>query len=294
MSSLVTKYTDPLRRDALEAFNLARSMRNVLFFLLLLSLLILGSVFWLTDITRWQQTSHPVTVAPETIDIPVPDNTPSDAPSAALPDKPAAEADIAAADSSAETPAAVADDTVTDKNTAANDDAARNTQWRQQLARVLATVGRFSAFFAGLMYLLTLLLMIKFTIVGRLGGAAAMTRAFFLMLLAAVLMVPWKSLAAINYPGALFPYDELLAVQCGLQTAGDAFCYYLHYVGLWAGVLLLIIAAHCRSRQGVLMVKRLQTPAPAPTAACPRPKPQPVEDTPIPLEPSFPQKENPS
>lgn len=295
MSALVTKYTDPLRRDALEAFELARSIRNVLFFLLLVSLLTLGSVFWLTDITRWQ-TSHPASAAPETIDIPVAEITPPVAPADLSSDKPAPEAPVAAADRPADIPAdvAAAEDALTNKNTPADDDAARTAQWRRQLARVLATAGHFSAFFAGVMYLLTLLLMIKFTIVGRLGGAAAMTRAFFLMLLAAVLMVPWKSLAVINYPGALFLYDELLTVQTCLQTAGDAFCYYLHYVGLWAGVLLLIIAAQCRSRQAVLMVKRLQTPAPAPTAPYSQPKPQVPEDAPIPLEPTPAQKENPS
>ncbi|MBN2210699.1 MAG: hypothetical protein JW709_04810 [Sedimentisphaerales bacterium] len=273
MSQFDTKFTDPLRRDALAALNLTRTVKNVLFLLLLLSLLALGGAFWITDITRWQnQSSRPETPACETIEIQAPDDVTQNTTSSPREITPPA-AEVA---SPVESVAVITEETAT-----------RNTQWRAQLAAVLAATGRFGAFFSGLIFLLTLLMMINLSIVGRLGGAADITRAFFLMLLAFILMVPWRSLVLINFPGALFRYKQLLNVQCGLQTAGDAFCYYLHYVGLWAGVLLLVIAAQWRSRQGVNMIKN--PPSSAPTLTPPSvTQSAPVQTTsePIPLEPS--------
>jgi len=304
MGQIESKYTDPLRRDALEAFHLTRSIRNALFFLLLVSLLILGGAFWITDIVHRQKLlSHSDVISCEPVEMPAPDITLKETPAPVVAENTSIPVVPDEANTDAETaPSRESVDILAEADGPGNENAAHNNQWCEQLARVLATAGRFGAFFSGMVYLLTLLLMMKLTIVGRLGGVAPLTRAFFLMLLAGVLMVPWRSLALIHFPGALFLYDEMLDVQRGLVTAGDAFCYYLHYVGLWVGVLLLVIAAQWRSRQGVKMVKRLQVPpAPlTPTLVFARPEPVSTAE-PIPLEPlnnqietSAPSDDNPS
>jgi hypothetical protein len=98
------------------------------------------------------------------------------------------------------------------------------------------------------LYCLTMLLSLKVSLIGRLGGIRHIARAFFLSLVFVILLLPWQLLFAPVFAGAMFTPGELIAA-CKVPKSSLAFVlsFYLRFVGYWLLVLLLLLTAQIRS-----------------------------------------------
>ena len=101
---------------------------------------------------------------------------------------------------------------------------------------------------AGLLYCLTILLSLKISLVGRLGGMNHISRAFFLSLVMLILLLPWQRIFGGVVLGAIYSPCELVKWSSA-ETPGifDIILYYLRFSGYWLLILLLLIFSQLRS-----------------------------------------------
>ncbi len=114
---------------------------------------------------------------------------------------------------------------------------------------------------ASVLYCLTLIFSLKVSLAGRLGGINHISRAFFLSLVAVVLLFPWQKFFVGMAVGVIYTPSELLAAHEKVQSAAmfRMAIYYLRYVGLWLVTLLFFIFAQIRSsRWAKSILKRLE------------------------------------
>ncbi|MFC1781733.1 hypothetical protein ACFLZ8_05685, partial [Planctomycetota bacterium] len=111
-----------------------------------------------------------------------------------------------------------------------------------------------------ILYCLTMLFSLSVSMLGRLGGINHITRAFFLSMLALVLLMPWHKIFGSMVIGAIYTPDELVT-KLSAKT-GDIFdmsLYYLRFCGYWVLILLLIILTQIRScRWAGAILRRLE------------------------------------
>ncbi len=116
-------------------------------------------------------------------------------------------------------------------------------------------------FIAVVLFSLDLLISLKITIVGRLGGINHIARAFLLSLFLLVLAIPWQICLPETVVGAIYTSEELLCtdvVTCGGPLA-DCVFYFGRFTGLWAIVTILLLAAQIRTaRWSKAIVRRLR------------------------------------
>jgi hypothetical protein len=101
---------------------------------------------------------------------------------------------------------------------------------------------------AGLLYCLTILLSLKISLVGRLGGMNHISRAFFLSLIMLILLLPWQRVFGGVVLGAIYSPSEL--VKWSSAETPHIFgiiLYYLRFSGYWLLILLLLIFSQLRS-----------------------------------------------
>lgn len=101
---------------------------------------------------------------------------------------------------------------------------------------------------AGLLYCLTILLSLKVSLVGRLGGMNHISRAFFLSLVMLILLLPWQRVFGGVVLGAIYSPCEL--VKWSSAETPNIFgiiLYYLRFSGYWLLILLLLIFSQLRS-----------------------------------------------
>jgi hypothetical protein len=102
---------------------------------------------------------------------------------------------------------------------------------------------------AATMYCLMLLMSLKISLTGRLGGINHISRAFFISLFALVILLPWQSLLPGVVVGVIYQPQELLC-DWSLRADGSIFwmiiCY-LRFFCLWLVVVWLFIWAQVRS-----------------------------------------------
>ena len=101
---------------------------------------------------------------------------------------------------------------------------------------------------AGLLYCLTILLSLKVSLVGRLGGMNHISRAFFLSLVMLILLLPWQRVFGGVVLGAIYSPCEL--VKWSSAETPNIFgiiLYYLRFCGYWLLILLLLIFSQLRS-----------------------------------------------
>jgi hypothetical protein len=113
-----------------------------------------------------------------------------------------------------------------------------------------------------ILYCLTMLFILKVSLLGRLGGINHICRAFFLALVFAVLIMPWQKLFPdLVLFGAMFTPAEL---QSACAKAGDnnlfaTILHYLRFTGFWLLVMLLLIFSQLRSgRWSRAILRRLE------------------------------------
>ena len=113
---------------------------------------------------------------------------------------------------------------------------------------------------AATLYCLTLLFSLKVSMLGRLGGISHITRAFFLSLLALVLLLPWQRVFSPAVIGAIFTPEEM--VKWFSNRSPDLFdgiIYYLRFCGFWLLIVLLLVLAQIRSsRWAGAILRRLE------------------------------------
>ena len=101
---------------------------------------------------------------------------------------------------------------------------------------------------AGLLYCLTILLSLKVSLVGRLGGMNHISRAFFLSLVMLILLLPWQRVFGGVVLGAIYSPCEL--VKWSSAETPHIFgiiLYYLRFSGYWLLIMLLLIFSQLRS-----------------------------------------------
>ena len=109
------------------------------------------------------------------------------------------------------------------------------------------------------LYCLTILLALKVSLIGRLGGINHICRAFFISLVMLVLLLPWQSVFGCVVKGAMYTPCELKA--CSVETSGifGIILYYLRFTGYWLLIMLLLILSHVRScRWTKAILRRLE------------------------------------
>ncbi|MDH4241757.1 MAG: hypothetical protein OEW48_19525 [Phycisphaerae bacterium] len=125
----------------------------------------------------------------------------------------------------------------------------------------LIRLSNFVLILTAVLYCLTMLFILKVSMLGRLGGINHICRAFFLSLAFAVLLMPWQRFFPGVVFGAMFTPDEL---QSACAKAGDynifaTIYHYLRFTGFWLLVVLLLVFAQLRSgRWSRAILRRLE------------------------------------
>lgn len=253
------------RNDNWESFRVFLRMRTVFFMFTLLALLATAAAFWVVDIDLVKGASNAggvicqTSVLAETYQVRLTSETPEAVPMDS--NTPPLAADLTP--SVEARPESVAADPEKGVCKIKPRDCPlpelseqRCAQWLDLLVRIALKTGNFVAVFGVVMYSLTLLGGLAVAISGRIGLNPDLSRAFFLSLLAVVLIVPWQPLVALYIPGVLFSYEDL--IHCHQQREGmlSLLCYYTRFVGLWAVSFLVLIAAQWRSFQAAKAMRR--------------------------------------
>ena len=112
----------------------------------------------------------------------------------------------------------------------------------------------------GTLYCLTILLALKISLVGRLGGINHICRAFFLSLIMLFLLLPWQRVFGDVVLGAIYTPGELVE-WCSAETSSilGIILRYLRFTGYWLVILLLLIFSQFRSgRWTKTILRRLE------------------------------------
>ncbi len=113
---------------------------------------------------------------------------------------------------------------------------------------------------SGVFYCLTILMAMKISLVGRLGGINHICRAFFLSLLMLLLLLPWQRIFAGVGIGSIYTPSELAKwTSAGTDNIFDIVLLYLRFSGFWLSILLLLICSQLRSgRWTKTILRRLE------------------------------------
>jgi hypothetical protein len=225
--------------DCLEAVGVFRSWKNFLFVIALVCLLLLQAMFWFANAGYIAKADNPGHAAdPVVVDE-------------------SQQIEQAAKEVTAEVPAP--------PEPAAAEPAPSKAGPRftidYQSAALLIRFLDFVLIIAAALYCLTLLGCLALSLLGRLGGMNHISRAFFLSLLFAVLLLPWHRFFGSAAVGAIYTAKELLpaVTEAGPETAFDSLLYYLRFVVYWLIVVLILMAAQVRSiRWSKAILRRLE------------------------------------
>ena len=113
---------------------------------------------------------------------------------------------------------------------------------------------------SGVFYCLTILMALKISLVGRLGGINHICRAFFLSLLMLLLLLPWQRIFVGVGIGSIYTPCELAKwTSAGTDNIFDIVLLYLRFSGFWLSILLLLICSQLRSgRWTKTILRRLE------------------------------------
>jgi len=244
--------------DCLEAVGVLRGWKNFLFVIVVFSLILLQVSFWLVNSGYIKaggkteaagMTSKPLRQPP--VETPPPAVTPPPAKDLAVPlgqnqPKQPVEKSVAFGETAGEQP------TVPNQpgETAAQERQPAGTLFGikfEHLAWLIRFVN-FVLILAAVLYCLTMLFILKVSLLGRLGGINHICRAFFLSLVMVVLLLPWQLLFGGVVAGAIYTPEGLIN-SCTAMTGGifTTILFYLRFTGYWVLVMLLLIFSQIRS-----------------------------------------------
>lgn len=99
------------------------------------------------------------------------------------------------------------------------------------------------------LYSLILLMILKISLTGRLGGINHISRAFFISLFALVLLLPWQLCFPSVIAGVMYTPKELLC-SCNASSTPTIVAIifsYLRFTGMWLIEMILLLFAQLRS-----------------------------------------------
>ncbi|MCD4830484.1 MAG: hypothetical protein K8R02_01600 [Anaerohalosphaeraceae bacterium] len=231
--------------DYLEAIGTIKSAKNFLFFLSIVSLLVLQSCFWFTscgyvEIGPDQDICKTDSFVGQIFTLSVGANEPA---STIIVDTQKAEqieqaAAILTADPNSPARPVVGEPQVK----AAIKIQFAHIEWLVQFCNFILIISVF-------VYSLTLLFALKISLIGRLGGISHITKAFYVSLFAIAFLLPWQTMFDGVISGAVYLPCELLAkcYNCSVQSMAERIVILGRFTGLWLVVVVLLIAAQLRS-----------------------------------------------
>lgn len=250
--------------DCLEAVGVLKAMKNLLFLIALMCLVVLQVSFWLLDREVVRQASD---VVPASVAVPA----------LKAVEPAAAEKTQAAEPSGQETPAAAAEAVKkleSESEAVTKSVEPQKAEEQNEETGELAFYQKFSVWswlirfcnfvliISAVLYSLTLLFSLKISLVGKLGGINHITRAFFLSLFMLVFLLPWQQLFEGVIAGAIYTPGDWLAAGHGGEEGAEviwAAVYYLRFVVLPVIVVLFLIFAQiCAGRWSRATLKRLE------------------------------------
>jgi hypothetical protein len=202
-----------LKSDCLKAACVFRRWKNLLFMVMLLSLLLHQASFWLVSTGQVEITENTNTETPVILD---------------------------------------ADSIQTDRATAQAEESRNFTLFGFDVTfehlTSLLRLTNIILVFASLLYALIMYFGLGISFKGGLGGLAHICGALYLSLIILVLLLPWQNFFGPIALGATFTPSEL--VRWCTTDISDTFgmvVFYLRFTGYWALVLLLLLLAQLRS-----------------------------------------------
>ena len=127
----------------------------------------------------------------------------------------------------------------------------------------LAWLVRFVNFVAiptAALYCLTILFCLKVSLIGRLGGVKHISKAFFLSLIFAVVLLPWQKFFGMTFTGVIYTPTELFnAFSSKSENVILLSVYYARFVAYWVVTLVLLIYTQIRTmRWAKATLRRLE------------------------------------
>lgn len=227
--------------DCLEAINAFKGMKNFLFIVILLCMLLLQAIFWLNNTGLINKSKCPCKSHSQMC------LNPTDTENS--PDQPELEPTVVV--DSEKPDAADTIDAEEPTDTERTTTTAKLPKIFTPRCKHIAAIVRacnFVLVISATLYCLTLLISIKISLAGRLGGISHISRAFFFSLFVLVILMPWQFLLPGMVTGTIYTPKELL---WNWDTSGGSIAlhvlYYMRFVGLWLITLLLLICAQLRT-----------------------------------------------
>lgn len=249
--------------DCLEAVNTFKAAKNFLFIVILICLILVQAIFWANKLGFVSEDTCSSVGAAQSdktdLELPKEESTPPvvdeavKKAAAAVTAQPAPVNDVPD-----EATALVIDGVATEDAPARKGPSIPKP--RACCLAIVVKVCNFILVIAATLYSLTLLMSIKISLCGRLGGLSHISKAFFTSLFALVILMPWQALlpgvlvGAIYTPAELFTPAECLSVP---PVVGEIL-YYFRFSGMWLVVTLLLISSQSRSMKWAkTILKRL-------------------------------------
>ncbi len=243
--------------DYLEAVSTLKAMKNLFFFIILIFLFATQACFWLTklncvqlDFEQSESTAQFYCPLQSALGLAAPvDNVkPKQSETAEKIEKAAKiiTGGKAAADANTAEP--------TQKKTPF-----RLTLKSRHIA-IFIRISNFVLIISAFVYSLTLLISLKVSLIGRLGGINHITRAVFLSIFAIAFLLPWQALFNGIVVGAIYTPFELFSCldKCADASVARKSCIYLRFSGPWVLTSLLFLLTQIRSvRWSRTMLRRL-------------------------------------
>ncbi len=259
--------------DCLEAVEVFKGWKNLLFLIILICLLMLQGIFWLVD-TGCVKTcdDNAQTVVAECAVVASNNQKDSSVIEPAVEPATEVKAEIDEVDELKAAGLEVPEDiSLAAKTVVAEPNQAEPTEkalekkqfempvkiTANQIQKILRFVN-FILIIAAILYSLTLLFTLKVSLLGRFGGINHISRAFFCSLFLCVFLLPWQNMFGPMVSGFMFSSDCLMKSYAECKTAGvfSMSFYYLRFVGYWLWVVLLLIFAQLRSRRWARAILR--------------------------------------
>ncbi len=230
--------------DALEAIDALKGWKNFLFIIILIALVALQVSFWLANLGSYDGSNEnqQLSLLSQTIDASEEDaSEPEDSNQI---DK---AAERAATEPNEPVPDTDIDEKLVDKEPVKPVEKADLPVSLDNL-QLVVRASNFALILASLLYCLTMLLALKVSMVGRLGGINHIIRAFYLSLVMFVLILPWQQLFAPVVTGMIFLPGRLVDIaEFTHDNSLATGLFYLRYTGYWLVIVLLLLKAQSRA-----------------------------------------------
>ena len=247
--------------DCLEAISAFKSMKNFLFMVAVICLLLVQGIFWLEDSGSIEKASVPseVEVVDEAV-AEIPEAEAVVAEAAAVPETETAQkekmealAKIATGEPDSETvvvPEEIVETEAEPKKSITKEFAYFFVPKKDRAINIVKACN-FILVVVTCSYSLALFMIIKISLAGRLGGINHISRAFFRSLFAFVFILPWQKCFPGIISGAIYDPSELFGIKSIAQDPSvyELVGYYFRFVGLWAIVFILLFLAQMRARK---------------------------------------------